>query len=229
MTDKERFLMKLLFEYNWKDAFSDVKISDKAEVYYPNRNWFNFAKLQNDNIYSERTISQIALANAKVGDKIPYKDGFATVSKITKKTLFIEYQGEVIRIGIESKAFFDLVLFLAPYINRIYYGWSNTYDLQEMLERDECIEVDEKNQIYRCETTMDFQLRTILSHFLGFDIKRNKHYKTPKKALNVGTCFTAFAKRTLDKNWERPKNLDVGFRVYKLESDVGDNVITNGS
>lgn len=63
MTDKERFLMKLLFEYNWKDAFSDVKISDKAEVYYPNRNWFNFAKLQNDNIYSERTISQIALAN----------------------------------------------------------------------------------------------------------------------------------------------------------------------
>lgn len=31
MTDKERFLMKLLFEYNWKDAFSDVKIPDKAE------------------------------------------------------------------------------------------------------------------------------------------------------------------------------------------------------
>lgn len=98
-----------------------------------------------------------------------------------------------------------------------------------MLERDECIEVDEKNQIYRCETTMDFQLRTILSHFLGFEIKRNKYYKTPKKALNVGTCFTAFAKRTLDKNCERPKNLDVGFRVYKLESDVGDNVRTNGS
>lgn len=75
MTDKERFLMKLLFEYNWKDAFPGVKIPDKAEVYYPNRNWFNFAKLQNDNIYSERTISQIALDNAKVGDKIPYKEG----------------------------------------------------------------------------------------------------------------------------------------------------------
>lgn len=31
MTDKERFLMKLLLEYNWKDAFSDVKIPDKIE------------------------------------------------------------------------------------------------------------------------------------------------------------------------------------------------------
>ena len=197
MTDKERFLMKLLFEYNWKDAFSDVKIPDKAEVYYPNRNWFNFAKVPNNNIYSEVTISQFALANAKVRDKIPYKDGFATVSKITKKTLFIEYQGEVIRIGIESKAFFDLCLFLEPYIKRIYYGWSNTYDLQEMLERDECIEVDEENQIYRCETTIDFQLRTILSHFLGFEIKRNKYYKTPKKALNGWDVFHGFCKKNI--------------------------------
>ena len=72
MTDKERFLMKLLFEYNWKDAFSDVKIPDKAQVYYPNRNWFNFAGLQNGNIYSERTIAQIALDNAKVGDKVNF-------------------------------------------------------------------------------------------------------------------------------------------------------------
>lgn len=63
-----------------------MKFGNKSNFY-----WFNFAKLQNDNIYSERTISEIALANAKVGDKIPYKDGFATVSKITKKTLFIEY------------------------------------------------------------------------------------------------------------------------------------------
>jgi hypothetical protein len=226
MTEKERFLMKLLFEYDWKEAFPGVKIPEKARVYYSSRNWNKFAALIDDYIYSEKTIAQCAIENAEVGDKIPYKDSFATVTKITKKTLFLDYQGEVKKVGYDSKAYYDLICFLAPYVQRIYYGWSDTYDLQEMIERDECIEVDTENQVYVCERTIDFQLRTILTHFLGYEVKRNRHYNTPKEPMNVGTDFTAFAQRTLDKSWERPKELDVGFRVYKLEGDIGDKVAT---
>lgn len=228
MTEKERFLMKLLFEYDWKEAFPNVKIADSAKVYYPKRNWLNFAGLIDGHVYSEKTIVQCGLDCCKVGDRIPYKDGeklgFATVSKITKKTLFLDFEGKTVRYLIDSPKYYALIEFLAPYVQRIYYGWSDTYDLQEMIERDECIEVDRENQVYVCETTEAFQLRTILSHFLGYEIIRNRHYKTPKEPMNVGTSFTEFAEKTLDKTWERPKELDVGFRVYKLEGDVGDKV-----